>query len=277
HAFASPGLPGSSGDCLSRLRRWTTRRTGTRRRHCRHSTGCIDAHHHHRRSTACLQRCLRRGKRQRSGRGRCSGDAVLRDGSAKARAFARAPAHPAASRFRIGHHDRAGIAPATGGEAMKTPRAIFPFSLAATLIAGAFCSPASSRITAPLSTPDARPADDASKPSLSATSAAAHAAASGDILLESLLTELDRSRAQLKMDQVAPPYYIEYRVNDVEDYAAEAAFGALRENQRVHYRVLRVVVRIGDYKQDSYYSQGMGEAEVLPLDDDPIALRHQIW
>jgi predicted Zn-dependent protease len=79
------------------------------------------------------------------------------------------------------------------------------------------------------------------------------------------------------MDQVDPPYYIEYRVNDVDDYSAEAAFGALRENQRVRYRVIRVVVRIGDYKQDSYYGIGMGETNILPLDDDPIALRHQIW
>jgi TldD protein len=126
-------------------------------------------------------------------------------------------------------------------------------------------------------TGDAKPADDAAKTSALDPKVAAHAAASGDALLEALLTELDRSKAQLKMDQVGPPYYIEYRVNDVEDYSAEAAFGALRENQRVRYRVLRVVVRIGDYKQDSYYGQGMGETNILPLDDDPIALRHQIW
>jgi predicted Zn-dependent protease len=42
-------------------------------------------------------------------------------------------------------------------------------------------------------------------------------------------------------------------------------------------RILRVVVRVGDYKQDSYFGQGMGETSILPLDDDPIALRHQIW
>jgi TldD protein len=125
----------------------------------------------------------------------------------------------------------------------------------------------------------AGPGDDDSTSSANsaALSAAAHAAASGDAVLEALLTELDRSKSQLKMDQVAPPYYIEYRVNDVDDYAAEAAFGALRENQRVRYRVLRVVVRVGDYKQDSYYGQGMGETDILPLDNDPIALRHQIW
>jgi TldD protein len=119
--------------------------------------------------------------------------------------------------------------------------------------------------------------DDTSKNAATTTTNPAHAAASGDALLEALLTELDRSKAQLRMDQVDPPYYIEYRVNDIDDYSAEAAFGALRENQRVRYRVIRVVVRIGDYKQDSYYGIGMGETNILPLDDDPIALRHQIW
>jgi predicted Zn-dependent protease len=106
---------------------------------------------------------------------------------------------------------------------------------------------------------------------------APHPAAGGDALLEALLTELDRSKAQLKIEKVEAPYYIEYRVNDVDDYDAEAAFGALRESQRVRLRILRVVVRVGDYKQDSYFGQGMGETNILPLDNDPIALRHQIW
>src|SRR5436309_1214863 len=116
-----------------------------------------------------------------------------------------------------------------------------------------------------------------SKPALDAAMVAAHAAARGDGLLEALLTELDRSKAQLKMDQVQAPYYVEYRVNEVEDFGAEAAFGALRENQHIHVRVLRVVVRIGDYKQDSYFGRGQGESNILPLDNDPIALRHQLW
>jgi predicted Zn-dependent protease len=122
-----------------------------------------------------------------------------------------------------------------------------------------------------------RAASERSIPVPDAAMVAAHAAAKGDGLLEALLTELDRSKAQLKMDQVQAPYYIEYRVNEVEDFGAEAAYGALRENQHIHVRVLRVVVRIGDYKQDSYFGRGQGESSILPLDDDPIALRHQIW
>jgi len=116
-----------------------------------------------------------------------------------------------------------------------------------------------------------------SKPSADPAMAAAHAAVKGDGLLEALLAELDRSKAQLKMDQVQPPYFVEYRVNEVDDFSGEAAFGALRESQHGHYRVLRAVVRIGNYKQDSFYARGEGESTILPLDNDPIALRRQIW
>ena len=106
---------------------------------------------------------------------------------------------------------------------------------------------------------------------------AAKAAAKGDPLLDALLVELERSKNQLKMDQLQTPYYIEYRVSDVEDFAADATFGATREDQKVHVRLLRVVVRLGDYQQDSYFGQGIGNNMLLPLDNDPIALRHQIW
>jgi hypothetical protein len=128
-----------------------------------------------------------------------------------------------------------------------------------------------------LNATSSRAVTEGSKPAPDAAMVAAHAAAKGDGLLEALLTELDRSKAQLKMDQVQAPYYIEYRVNEVEDISAEAAYGALRENQHIHVRVLRVVVRIGDYLQDSYFGRGQGESSILPLDNDPIALRHQIW
>jgi TldD protein len=153
---------------------------------------------------------------------------------------------------------------------VKIARATFTLASAALLTLGGISLSAAAKHAG-------KPKDDPTKDAVPDPLAAARLAAGGDTLLDALLTELDRSRAQLKMDQVAAPYYIEYRVNDVEEYQAEAAFGAVRESQRVRYRVLRVVVRIGDYKQDSYYNQGMGETNILPLDDDPIALRHQIW
>jgi predicted Zn-dependent protease len=109
------------------------------------------------------------------------------------------------------------------------------------------------------------------------TSSPVASAASSDPLLKAMREELARSKSQLKMDNVPAPYYIEYRVSDVEQYDAEAAFGVLREDQRFHTRVVRIVVRVGDYKQDSYYGPGIGVSTLEPTDNDPIALRWQLW
>ena len=51
--------------------------------------------------------------------------------------------------------------------------------------------------------------------------------ASSDPILRALRAELARSKAQLKMDNVSAPFYIEYRVFDVDQFEAGAAFGAL--------------------------------------------------
>lgn len=103
------------------------------------------------------------------------------------------------------------------------------------------------------------------------------AATSSDPVISAMREELDRSKAHVKMDNVSAPYYIEYRLSDVEEYTAEATFGALRETQPVHVRSIRVVVRVGDYKQDSYFGPGVGVVELAPLDNDSIALRRQLW
>jgi TldD protein len=101
--------------------------------------------------------------------------------------------------------------------------------------------------------------------------------AASDPILRALQAELARSKAQLKMENVGAPFYIEYRVFDVEQFEANAAFGALREQNRTRLRLLRVLVRLGDYKVDSYYQSGQGVSDILPLDGDELALRHQIW
>jgi predicted Zn-dependent protease len=100
---------------------------------------------------------------------------------------------------------------------------------------------------------------------------------SSDPVIRAMRQELERSKSQVKMENVAAPYYIEYRLSDVTEYSAEATFGALRQNQLAHGRGVRVVVRVGDYKQDSYYGPGVGVVEFAPLDNDDIALRRQLW
>jgi TldD protein len=117
----------------------------------------------------------------------------------------------------------------------------------------------------------------AQQKSSAAATAASSATVQSDPLLKAMREELDRSKSQLKMDNVPAPYYIEYRLSDVDEYSAEAAFGALRQDQRMQGRSLRVVVRVGDYKQDSYYGPGTGMVTFAPRDDDSIALRRELW
>lgn len=98
-----------------------------------------------------------------------------------------------------------------------------------------------------------------------------------DPILRALQTELARSKAQLKMENVDSPFYIEYRVFDVDQFDASAAFGALREQNRSRLRLIRAVVRLGDYKVDSFINAGQGISDILPLDNDELAIRHVVW
>lgn len=101
--------------------------------------------------------------------------------------------------------------------------------------------------------------------------------ASDDVLLRALREEMARSKDKLKMEGLSAPYYVEYRVATVDQFEASAVFGGLRSQQRQRARLLRVVVRLGDYKQDSYFGSGEGVADLMATDDDVFALRYRIW
>ena len=92
-----------------------------------------------------------------------------------------------------------------------------------------------------------------------------------------MLAEMQRSKTQLKLADTAGALLHRLPVEDVDQYVAEAAFGALRTALRTRIRMLRIVVRVGDYKQDSYFGPGEGVVDVGPLDDDEAGLRHQLW
>jgi PmbA/TldA metallopeptidase C-terminal domain len=99
----------------------------------------------------------------------------------------------------------------------------------------------------------------------------------GDPVLKAMIAELKRSQEKLQLGQLQRPYYIDYQVTELQDYAADATLGALRSDQTNIGRLVRVVVRIGDYKQDSYFGEGMGAVEVMPVDNQELALRRQLW
>jgi len=98
-----------------------------------------------------------------------------------------------------------------------------------------------------------------------------------DPVLRAMSLELERAREKLKLEGMPGPYYIEYSVTDLDEYSADASFGAITLENRQRTRVLRAVVRVGDYHQDSYFGAGQGQVQFAVLGEDELALRHQLW
>jgi hypothetical protein len=98
-----------------------------------------------------------------------------------------------------------------------------------------------------------------------------------DPVLKAMLTELDRSMSQLQLAGFAKPFFIQYRIEGLDDFETRAAFGASEGSTHTHERVARVTVRVGDYKTDSSGGRGDGAVELAGIDDDPIAIRSALW
>jgi predicted Zn-dependent protease len=66
-------------------------------------------------------------------------------------------------------------------------------------------------------------------------------------------------------------------VEDLTTFDARAEFGASEGSVRSRQRIVRVTVRVGDYKTDSSGQRGDGAVQLTALDDDPIAIRSALW
>jgi TldD protein len=98
-----------------------------------------------------------------------------------------------------------------------------------------------------------------------------------DPVLKAMLEELDRSMTQLQLKGFEKPFFIQYRIEDVDNFETKAEFGSSEGSLRTQQRVARVTVRVGDYKTDSSGGRGDGALLLAALDDDPIALRSALW
>ena len=89
--------------------------------------------------------------------------------------------------------------------------------------------------------------------------------------------ELARERELLILPGMQRPYFMQFRLEDLQSYEAVANYGALTSENENHQRVVRVEVRVGDYASDSSSARGDGQLELAPNDNDPAALRFALW
>src|SRR5437868_14330058 len=79
---------------------------------------------------------------------------------------------------------------------------------------------------------------------------------SSDLTLQAMRDEMARSKARLELqipnsDQPVRPFYIEYRILDLEVREIVAEFGDLLSSTHRRNRFMNVSARVGSYKLDS--------------------------
>ena len=117
----------------------------------------------------------------------------------------------------------------------------------------------------------------------------AQAPKDNDHTLQAMHDEMGRSKSRLElkipgMDRPQDPYYIEYRLLDLDVREVVAEFGALVSSDHRRNRFMDVEARIGDYKLDSSnfisddgFRGFIGPTGSVGIDRDYDSLRQDLW
>ena len=110
-----------------------------------------------------------------------------------------------------------------------------------------------------------------------------------DHTLQAMRDEMARSKARLELTipntgQPVKPYYIEYRLLDLDVREITAEFGALLSSTHTRNRFMNVAARVGNYKLDSSnfvsddaFRGFIGPTGSVGIDHDYDSLRQDLW
>src|SRR6202140_1643460 len=110
-----------------------------------------------------------------------------------------------------------------------------------------------------------------------------------DQTLRAMRDEMERSKTRLELkipgtDQPVRPYYVEYRLLDLDFREISGEFGTLLNSNHVRNRFMDVEARVGNYKLDSsnFVSEDgfrgfIGSTGSVGIDRDYDSLRQDLW
>jgi hypothetical protein len=110
----------------------------------------------------------------------------------------------------------------------------------------------------------------------------AEAAPATDPMFQAMRDELARART-MTVSNLEGPYFVEYLINEEENFSVTATLGGLLSRQRQRFRAPEIHVRVGDYKFDNTNFVGAGfggsryDLERFPLEDSYPLLRRYLW
>ena len=105
-----------------------------------------------------------------------------------------------------------------------------------------------------------------------------------DQTLHAMHDEMERSRTRLVLPDADKPFFIQYRLLDLDVRSVTASFGALLSSSVARERLMSVDVRVGDYHLDSsnFLSEDgfqgfLGSTGEVGIDRDYNSLRQDLW
>ena len=110
-----------------------------------------------------------------------------------------------------------------------------------------------------------------------------------DHTLQAMRDEMARSKTRLELkipgtDQPVRPYYVEYRLLDLDFREVSGEFGTLLSSNHARSRFMDVEARVGNYKLDSSNFIGddafrgfIGSTGSVGIDRDYDSLRQDLW
>ena len=117
----------------------------------------------------------------------------------------------------------------------------------------------------------------------------AAATSDNDHTMQAMKDEMARAKSRLELaippsNQPVRPYYIEYRLLDMDIRRVTAEFGALVDTDHSRTRIMNVEARVGDYKLDSSnfisdegFRGFIGSQGTVGIDRDYNSLRQDLW
>jgi TldD protein len=117
----------------------------------------------------------------------------------------------------------------------------------------------------------------------------AQASADNDHTLQAMKDEMARAKSRLELaippsNKPVRPYYVEYRLLDLDVREISGEFGALLSTSHSRTRLMNVAARVGDYKLDNSGFIGdesfrgfIGPSGSVGIDRDYDSLRQDLW
>ncbi len=109
-----------------------------------------------------------------------------------------------------------------------------------------------------------------------------------DVAMRAMKDELARTMSQIQLMKMDKPYFVAYRMDDIDQTDISATLGSVTQRQPTRMRLIGVEVRVGEYAVDNsnYISARtfaggmtgmMGSVRQAPLDDNYQQIRRAFW